>query len=137
MNVSMEEKKIEAVKRMKKLKLFPEVIKQFEKDGLVNISEPPFGAHFWLDKDDKERVAEFEKQNDALVFTAIRSYTSFGTLDSYFFVSDHKDEWEQDWEDLEDKCALVWVFNHDMPDCSEMGCIRFEPTAAAGLRRVG
>lgn len=136
MNISMEEKKVEAVKRMKALKLFSEVIKQFERDGLINISEPPLGAHFWLDNEDKKRVADFEKQHNALVFTGIRSFTNIGKMDSFFFVSDYKDEWPQDWEDLTEQSAVVWVFNHDMPDCSEIGSIGFEPTPAAGLRRI-
>lgn len=136
MKVSTEEKKAEAIKRMKALKLYSEVIEQFERDGLVNISEPPFGAHFWLDDENKTRVAYFEKQYNALVFTGIRSFTSIGKMDSFFFVSDYKDEWPRDWEALTEQSALVWVYNHDMPDCSEIGSIGFEPTPAAGLCRI-
>lgn len=136
MNASMEQKKAEAIKRMKMLKIFPPVIKQFEHDGTVNISEPPLGAHFWLDDENKKRVADFEKQYNALVFTGIRSFTSIGKMDSFFFVSDHKEEWPRDWEALTEQSALVWVYNHDMPDCSEIGSIGFGPTPAAGLCRI-
>lgn len=136
MKVSMEEKKAEAIKRMKMLKLFPEVIRQFEQDGLVNISEPPFGAHFWLSDEDKKRVTEFEQENNALVYTAIRSYTDIGQMDSFLFVSDYPEEWDLDRRDIKDKQTLAWVYNHDMPDCSEMGCIGIAPTPAAGLRRT-
>ncbi len=46
MNVSIEDKKAEAVARMKLLGIYPETIDQFEREGLVSISEPPFGAFF-------------------------------------------------------------------------------------------
>ena len=136
MKVSMEEKKIEAVKRMKELKIFPEVIKQFERDGLVSLSHPPVGAHFWLDDEQKKIVADFEKENDALVFTGIRSYTDIGVMDSYLFVSDYAEEWEMERRDFKHGRALAYVYNHDAPDCSEMGSIGIAPTPAAGLRRT-
>ena len=136
MKVSMEEKKIEAIKRMKALKIFPDVIKQFEHDGKVSLSHPPVGAHFWLDDEQKKIVAAFEKENDALVFTGIRSYTNIGKMDSFLFVSDYRDEWHYDWENLEDSMVLAYVYNYDMPDCSEMGSIGIAPTPAAGLRRT-
>lgn len=136
MNISVKEKKIEAVKRMKLLRIFPPTIKHFERDGFVSISEPPVGAHFWLEGEDLERVKEFEKKYDALVFTAIRSYTNIGKMDSFLFVSDYKEEWEQDIQDIKENMTLAYVYNHDMPDCSEMGCIGIAPTSAAGLRRT-
>jgi len=136
MKVSMEEKKAEAIKRMKMLKLFPEVIRQFEQDGLVSLSYPPFGAHFWLDDEQKKIVAAFEKENDALVFTGIRSYTNIGMMDSFLFVSDYAEEWEMERQDFKNSTALAYVYNHAMPDCSEMGCIGIAPTPAAGLRRT-
>lgn len=46
MNVSREAKMEEAVKRMKMLGVFSETIRQFQEDGKVSISEPPFGAFF-------------------------------------------------------------------------------------------
>ena len=56
MNVSIEDKKAEAVARMKLLGIYPETIDQFEREGLVSISEPPFGAFFWVDDEDKKRI---------------------------------------------------------------------------------
>lgn len=43
MNVNIEEKKMEAIERMKTLGIFPQTIKQFEQDGYISISEPPVG----------------------------------------------------------------------------------------------
>lgn len=38
MKISIEEKKVEAVSRMKMLSIFPETIRQFDEDGKVSIS---------------------------------------------------------------------------------------------------
>ena len=46
MSKSREEKKVEAIERMRLLKIFPQTISQFEKSDLVSVSEPPFGAFF-------------------------------------------------------------------------------------------
>lgn len=136
MNISVEEKKAEAIKRMKMLKLYPPIIKQFEQKGWVNISEPPLGAHFWLDEDDKKRVADFEAKYNALVFTAVRCYWDIGKMDAYLFVGDYREDWEIEYEDMKHGIVLAYVYNHDAPDCSEMGCISVAPTPAGGLQRM-
>lgn len=136
MNVSREEKMAEAVARMKLLGIFPETIRQFEEDGKLSLSEPPFGAFFWIEGEDLETVKRFESENNALVFVAIRSYTRFGVMDSLLYVSDHKDEWESDRADIKNGEVIAHVINRDAPDCSESGYIGIERTAAAGLKRT-
>ena len=46
MNIDREAKKAEAVERMKALGIFPETVRQFEREDYVSVSEPPFGAFF-------------------------------------------------------------------------------------------
>lgn len=135
MQISREEKKQEAIQRMQKLRIFPGTIQQFEDDGYISISEPPFGAFYWADDEDLQRIRAFEAENDALVYLVVRSFTNIGQMDSYLYVSDYAEEWPTDNEDLKNDEPLVYVFNHDMPDCSEFGCIGIEHTAAAGLVR--
>ena len=53
MKVSIEEKKAEAIKRMEMFQIYPETIQQFEKENLVSVSEPPFGAFYWVDDETK------------------------------------------------------------------------------------
>lgn len=141
--VSRAEKKVEAIARMKLLGIYPETIKQFEKEDLMSISEPPFGAYFWAEGEEPERIREFETKNNALVYTAIHSYhhlpyqTGKTKMTSYLFVSDYKDEeWEMDRNDLKHGQSLVWVHNHDDEVCSEFGSIGIELGAAAGLVRT-
>lgn len=64
------------------------------------------------------------------------SYTTIGKMDSYLYVSDHREEWGDDRVGLENGEALCYVYNHDMPDCSEIGYIGIAKTNAAGLNRT-
>lgn len=136
MNIDREAKKAEAVERMKALGIFPETVRQFEREDYVSISEPPVGAFFWAEGEDLQRIREFEESHNALVYLIVRSYTTFGKMDCYLYVSDHRDEWEQDREDLKNCEPLCYVYNYDMPDCSEFSCVGIEKTCAAGLCRT-
>ena len=135
-NMTRDEKKIEAIARMKKAGIFPQTIKQFEEDGYVSISEPPVGAFFWAEGEDLQRIRDFEEKHNALVYLVIRSYTDFGKMDCYLYVSDYPEEWPQDREDLANSEPMAYVYNHDMPDCSEFGCIGTRRSIAAGLLRT-
>lgn len=134
--ISVEEKKKEAISRMKSWGIFPETIKQFDRDGLLSESTPPAGACFWVQDEQLARVREFEEKNNALVYFIIHSYTTIGEMESYLFVSDYAEEWEIDREDVKNGQQLAYVYNHDMPDCSEFSSIGVELTPAAGLRRT-
>lgn len=136
MKVSREEKKKEAIKRMKLWKIYPETIKQFEKDGLISMSEPPFGAYYWITPEIEKAVREFEEEYNAMVYSVIRSYTNIGIMDSYLFVSDYCEEWEMDINDISKHRTLAYVNNITYPDCSELGSIGVERTPAAGLKRI-
>ena len=138
MKVSRDEKKIEAVERMKLLGIYPETIRQFEKKDIVSISEPPFGAYYWVEGEDLKLIKKFEEKHNALIYTVIRSYfRELGKMDSYLFVSDYKDdEWEMDRNDIQRCQALAWVYNYDEPDFSEFGNIGIKLAPAAGLVRT-
>ena len=123
MNVSMENKKIEAIKRMKALKIFNQTIRQFERENLVSCSEPPMGANYWIDEEQEKLVKAFEEEYNALVYFVVRSYTAFGKLDAFLYVSDYEEEWEMDNEDINDGYVMSYVHNYDMTDCSEFGSI--------------
>lgn len=135
MNISIEEKKAEAIRRMKMLGIFPETIKQFEA-GYVSRSEPPFGAYYWVEGEELEALQKFEKEHDSLVYTVVRSYTRIGKMDSYLFVGDDRGEWELDQDDLKEGCAFTYTINYDDPECSEFGTIGIKLNIAAGLTRT-
>ena len=135
-NVSVEEKKAEALGRMKELGIYSQTIKQFAELYKISRSEPPFGAFFWIEGEDLERVRAFEWQYNALVFIVIRSFTADGIMDNYLFVSDYPEEWPDDRRLLKEGEAIAYVYNHDVPNCSEIGYIGIMLTAMAGLRRT-
>lgn len=135
-NVSIEAKKAEALSRMKELGIYSQTIRQFAELNKISISEPPFGAFFWIEGEDLERVREFEHKYNVLVFVAIRSFTIDGIMDSYLFVSDYPEEWPYDRRLLKEGEATAYVYSHDAPYCSEVGSIGIMQTIAAGLCRT-
>lgn len=136
MNISIEEKKAEALKRMKLLGIYPETVKQFDREGLVSISEPPWGAFYWLEDKEKEIVRQFEEKYHTLVYVGIRSFTVLGKMDCYLYVSDHPGQWADDRALIKSGEQIAYVYNWGAPDCSEMGSIGFRSTTGAGLERT-
>lgn len=142
MNISREQKKAEAIRRMKKLKYFDLSIEEFNKYDKVMINEPPWGAHFYIDDDVElvEKIKELESSDNILVYAVVRSFMAFDgetlTMDSLLFVEDYKEEWSYFDEDIKDKIIMSYTFNRNWTDCSEYGSIRFDYTQAAGLRRT-
>lgn len=136
MNISREEKKNEALARMVSWGIYAPIVRQFQKDDIVSESAPPLGACFWLEGEQLERVKAFEEKNDALVYHVIHSFTNFGEMEAYLYVSDYPEEWEMDREDLKEGQQLAYVYNNSMPDCSEFGTIGVARTPAAGLKRT-
>ena len=136
MNISRLEKKQEAIKRMEVLDIYAETIRQYEKEGLVSYSEPPLGTNYWLTEEQRNVVRQFEEENNALVYFATISHTEFGTLTSFLYVSDYPEEWKMDNEDLKDGYLYAYVYNHDVPEYSEIGRIVVKPIFG-GLVRIG
>ncbi len=136
MKVCMETKKAEAIARMRKLGIFEETIKQFEKENLVSISEPPFGVFFWVNDDELAELRKFEQEHDALVYVIVRAFTTFGQMDAYIYVSDDIEEWDDDRDRLDEMTPFCYVRNVDFPDLSEFGYIGIKQTVAAGLQRI-
>ena len=136
MNITKEEKKKEAIRRMEQLNIIPDAIKQFSNSNTLMISEPPFGGLYWLNEEQKKMVRKFEEAYNSLVYMVIRSYTQFGVVDSLLHVNDYKEEWKLDREDLENNIVMTYSINHDNPVFSEFGRIIVKQTCG-GLVRVG
>ena len=118
--------KQEALERMKLLKLHNNVVKEFAKEGIVNLSENG-GFLYWLDSDQQAIVDEFEAKHDALVYHVIHDRTEFGELYSLLYVSKDEDEWDYDKDDLKGGYTLAYVKNMDDDICSEFGSIGIRP----------
>lgn len=137
MNVSREDKKTEALKRMEVLGLFKPCIKAFKDRDEVQLSEQNGGLYEFSDNDVlNELVKNFEAQHNGLVYHVIHTYTEFGELYNFLYVSDHSEEWEMDNADLTDGYVFAYVENVDDPICSEFGTIAVKGKFG-GLVRVG
>lgn len=141
MNATIEEKKAEAIARMKLWGIFSPIVRAFETKGTVAESVPPLGACFWLNDAQKERVRMFEEEHNALVYHVIHHTAIFGgtdkfELEEYLYVSDYPEEWEYDREDNHGGTQLVYSNNLTAPECSELGYIGIKRTPAGGLIRV-
>lgn len=135
MNISINEKKAEAIKRMKMMHLIPDAIKQFKDEDQIMVSEPPFGGLYWIEDELQSRIKEFEEKNNALVYLVVRAFTSFGKMDSLLFVSDYKEDWELENDNINDGIVFSYTINYDMPGCSEMGSIGYR-SIGGGIVRI-
>ena len=119
----------EAVKRLKALNVHPNVIKEFSRndfsDPLLNYSDG--GILFWIEDNKwKERISNFEKKYNAVVYHAIFTRTTMGDMLSLLYVCDEEEEWEMDWSDLACGHAVAYVINLADEFCSEIGGIGIE-----------
>lgn len=117
--------KQEAIHRMKMLNLHGNVLREFEQENRLNMSEYG-GFLYWLHSDQQAIVDEFEAEWDALVYHVIHSYTSIGEMLTLLYVSNYPEEWEYDRLDLAEGYPLAYVKNLDDPYLSEIGSVGIE-----------
>ena len=135
--VSRENKKVEAIKRMKALGLFKPYIKVFEKYDEVQLTEPNGGLYEFSDNEELvAKVKEFEEEYHALVYHVIHTYTQFGELYNLLYVSDYEEEWEYDNEDAKEGYVVAYVWNKSDDFFSEIGSIVVKEFIG-GLVRIG
>ena len=134
-NVSVDEKKVEALSRMKSLGFFTEAM-EFDRTGKIRLFLQNADLCIYVDEKELERVKAFELSYNALVFAVIRTFTSGGMMDSYLFVSDYPEEWAEDRRLLSEGEATAYVYNHDVPYCSEVGNIGIKQFTCSGLCRI-
>ena len=109
----------EAVSRMCRLGMMPQVITKFRKQGTVLKSETA-GILYDLNDEEKKAVADWEEKSGGIVYAAILSNMVFGRCLALLYISAEEEEWELDREDLEGRVPLAYVANLDAPDCSEL-----------------
>lgn len=124
MKVAKEIKKAEAVKRMKVLKLFKPCINALIKRDEVQLSEMTGMLYEFSDNAElNQTIKEFEEKHNAYVYHVIHTYTEFGELYNFCYVSDYADEWETDNDDIKDNYVFCYTWNKDYPCFSELGII--------------
>lgn len=139
MNVSHEEKKQEAIRRLEKLtqklSLNPHILEYFKDDKLYYSYLEAGGFLGSIDTINynnkyKEVVSNFEAKHGYLVYHVIETGNTIALL----YVSDEKDEWE--YEQLQNDTIMAYVFNFDMPEWSEPGDITLSSLQGALIRAI-
>lgn len=141
MEVSREIKKVEAINRMKELRLFAPCIKAFKNRDEVQLSELTGGLYeFSSNKELTAKVQKFEKENNALVYHVIHTPMRLDgeAMDMYNFlyVSDYQEEWEVDNADIKEGYVFAYVWNKTIDYFSEFGSIAVKGMFG-GLVRIG
>ena len=137
MNVSRENKKVEAINRMKALDLFGPCIKAFKNRDEVQLSEMTGGLYeFSSNAELTAKVKEFEAEYNALVYHVIHTPTMEMDMYNFLFVSDYDEEWEMENEDIKDGYVFAYVWNTTVDYFSEFGSIVVQGRFG-GLIRIG
>ena len=133
--MTKEERFIEAIERMKMLKLDKSCIEAFTK-GKVWESEG-YGALYEVNKEEQQIIDKFEKEHEGcLVYHMIHNKLEFGQCYSILYVSPDTDEWQQDKDDIKEGYVFDYVENVDNDWCSEFGSIAVK-SQFGGLIRIG
>ncbi len=148
MNINVEVKREEAIKRLeilksKGLKYLPAIkcfkegkdIGLFENQGFMksvyyqvklNTGDKGFYDKLYF------KIQEFEKEYNGLVYLVLVSHCSSGTLCDFFYVGDNKTQWEDDRNDLLDGYTCAYSYNMDNDLFSEIGEIGFKADPLCG-----
>lgn len=127
-------KKDEAIQRMKKMDIYGRAREAFRRSGRVMCSEPPFGGLYDLNDQQKAVAKRLADENNALVYLVVRSKVEDMLMDSYFYVSDHEEEWPMDNDDIHEGYAVTWTENLTHPEYSEFGTIGFRSRGGGVIR---
>lgn len=132
--MNREIQKDEAIKRMTKIGLIKPCINAFKENNSVWVSETA-GLLFDLSQRPKwrEKIKELEKKYKICVYHII--YTHNIQQLTFFYVSNEKDEWVLDNNDLLYNHSCCYVYNLLDPEMSEFGGIGFKKLNG-GLVRI-
>lgn len=144
--ITREAMKKEAERRIKMLNLHPNAVQEFIEEGRLNRSDrtrivspfgnPLIGALFWLNDEEKQMVAQIEKEWDIYVYHMTHESFEFGECYDMLYVSRYSDEWEADRMDLKDGFPVVYVCNATAPDLSEFGHIGIKAVGGGIIRTM-
>lgn len=141
------EQKIEAINRMKIIGIMPRITKEFQQSNIVNYSENSY--LYWV-KNHPEYVniiKKFEEETNGLVYHCELTHLKYNCDHlSLLYVSEYKEEWSADREDLKNNMpyAQVYVINLDDNNkyigidefCSELGTIGIKLCPSGGILRT-
>ncbi|WP_368561085.1 PcfR [Enterococcus faecalis] len=122
------EKKEEALKRMRLMGIHEVTIAQFVEEGKISFSGKSYlGANYWVDEERKKAIEKIEKENNILVYYAIeQKYQGNITMLYLFYVSPYEEDWEMDHQSIVENYQYTYGLNETDPFLSEFGEIKFK-----------
>lgn len=124
--------KKKALRIMKYLKMFPNVIREFKEENKLNKSETRNGILYWLSAEEQQLVNDFEQENPGtLVYHVIKTNTvDFGPIMDLLYVTDNQEDWNLYKDYLKDNLVL----SYSVTPFPESGLIKIR-TINGGLVR--
>lgn len=103
--------KEEALKIMKYLKMFPNVIREFKEENKLNKSETRNGILYWLSDEEQNIVNDFEQEHpNTLVYHIIKTNTvDFGVVYDLLYITEDQEDWDLYKEYLKDNLVLAYT----------------------------
>ena len=81
---SIEEARMEAVKRLEVLKVHENVLREFKEEEKLNRSER-LGILYWLNDEEQAMVKKSDEKNEAVVYHVIHQHTNIGEMYSLLY----------------------------------------------------
>ena len=139
----MLELKNEAIERMRIMGIAEDFIRDYEVNGSISIFERQnavlnavrYELEYYSIEKLKSEIEAFEERCGVMVYMVQKTWTEFGTLYAFFYVSESdKEYWQDENEDLANGYAYVYVYNESEPLYSEMGIIGFKKSMGGIVR---
>ena len=115
----MTQDSLATISEMKEVIDYTDIIDYFEETGLPQVYEPPYGASYSLEDDELENVRNVEQSRHVLVWGVIRCFMFYNrqemTVDCMLHVSQNKDEWAREREDLRNRLPFVYTIMKEYP----------------------
>ena len=128
------EQKEESIKRLEILEeeysLYENVLKEFKIDEKVYYSESLGGNYngilYWIDNEEKfiEEIKKIENKRNIYVYHCILKHTEYGELLLMLYVSNRKEDWEEERKDLLNGLPVIYACNLENKIFSEFGRVK-------------
>lgn len=120
---------------MKILNLHKKVIKELREEDKLNKSEGSLGALYYLNEKEQLMVKNYESTRKVLVYHIIHSFSNLGETYDLLYITQYKEDWNAEKEDLKNGYALSRTEVIDFPPNSESGIIGIE-SRNGGIVRI-
>ena len=125
-----------AIEIMKKMDIYKPYIRGFEESNKICFFEQYGG--YWAEQEPAlyEKIKEFEKEYDCIVYAVTHELTEFGELFDFLIVTDDPDEWDDIvYSEGNRHMVYAYVWNKTDDFCSEFGSITIQ-SFGGGIKRI-